>query len=110
MTEAAGKGGRDATVRGGLLRVDDSEVFVLSMPTLTDRLPAGLTGAERAVAMLLLEGLSNREVAQRRGTSVRTVANQVASLFRKLGVNARTEMVGALVLPRERSGAARKPR
>ena len=48
-----------------------------------------LTEAERAVMVLLGEGLSDEEVAQRRGTSVRTVANQVAALLRKTGAHTR---------------------
>lgn len=48
------------------------------------------------VAIALLEGLSNPEIATARQTSVRTVANQVASLFRKLGVRSRPEAVAAL--------------
>lgn len=32
------------------------------------------------------EGHSNAEIARARGTSARTVANQLAGLFRKLGV------------------------
>lgn len=51
-----------------------------------------LTAAEREVMALILADLSNAEVARRRGTSVRTVANQLQSLFRKLGVNSRAEL------------------
>ena len=52
-----------------------------------------LTRAELAVATALIEGASNREIAAARGSSVRTVANQVASIFRKLGVRSRGELV-----------------
>lgn len=51
-----------------------------------------LTGAELQVAAALVEGASNRQIATSRGSSVRTVANQVASIFRKLGVRSRGEL------------------
>lgn len=42
-----------------------------------------LTDAEREVLDLVRAGLSNRAIAERRGRSARTVANQIASLLRK---------------------------
>lgn len=48
-----------------------------------------LTEAERDVLELLLQGLSNREIASLRGRSVRTIANQVATLLRKTGAPSR---------------------
>lgn len=53
----------------------------------------GLTQAEREVVALLLEGRSNADIARTRGTSARTVANQIQSVFRKLGVGSRAELV-----------------
>jgi DNA-binding CsgD family transcriptional regulator len=38
------------------------------------------------------EGQSNAAIAKARGTHVRTVANQLAALFRKLGVASRAEL------------------
>jgi DNA-binding NarL/FixJ family response regulator len=75
--------------------------FVLSLPSPAEWLPSELTEAERDVAALVLEGLSNRAIAQHRKTSVRTVANQIASVFRKLKVAGRTELAG-VVLGRKR--------
>lgn len=43
----------------------------------------GLSDGERAVLTLLQRGLSNEEIATHRGTSPRTVANQVAAVLRK---------------------------
>ncbi len=48
-----------------------------------------LTTAENEVAHLIGAGLSNAEIARRRGSSPRTVANQAARIFRKLGVTSR---------------------
>lgn len=44
---------------------------------------AVLTSAERDVLSLVERGLSNRAIAAMRQRSVRTIANQVASLLRK---------------------------
>jgi DNA-binding NarL/FixJ family response regulator len=41
---------------------------------------------------LVCAGLSNREIGRRRGTSERTIANQVQSLHAKLGVRSRLEL------------------
>jgi DNA-binding CsgD family transcriptional regulator len=55
-----------------------------------------LSTAEYAVARLLVEGKSYAEMALLRGTSVRTVANQVASVFQKVGVSGRSEFLSSL--------------
>lgn len=52
-----------------------------------------LSSAERAVVQALLRGHSDREIAIERGTSERTVANQLRSIFRKLGVASRAELI-----------------
>jgi DNA-binding NarL/FixJ family response regulator len=72
------------------------EVVVFSLPLERPALPLSLSAAERAVAVGLLEGLSNAEIAVARHTAKRTVANQVAALFRKLRVRSRSEAVTAL--------------
>ena len=48
-----------------------------------------LTPSEREVAKLAREGLSNAAIAELRGTSPRTVANQLARIYRKLGCGSR---------------------
>jgi DNA-binding NarL/FixJ family response regulator len=73
--------------------VEDGEEFILlSYPVARPRSWDRLSDAERAVAEALLEGQSNAEIAAARGVAVRTIANQVASIFRKLGVRSRTEL------------------
>src|SRR5262245_50259691 len=52
------------------------------------RLPA----AEADVVRAAVAGSTNADIARRRGTSVRTVANQLASAFRRLGVSGRAEL------------------
>ena len=51
-----------------------------------------LTPAEREVLEDVIRGGSNREIAARRRASVRTVANQVAGLLKKLGAASRLEL------------------
>jgi DNA-binding NarL/FixJ family response regulator len=55
-------------------------------------LPPVLSRSENAVATLLLTGASNAQIAAARAKSARTVANQIASIFRKLGVRSRGEL------------------
>lgn len=54
---------------------------------------SALTPAERDIAALVAAGLDNSEIATRRGTSVRTVANQVASILRKLRLDSRRQVM-----------------
>jgi DNA-binding NarL/FixJ family response regulator len=53
---------------------------------------AALTPGERRIAEAVLGGLSNADIGRLRGTSTRTVANQLQNLYRKLGVRSRTEL------------------
>jgi DNA-binding NarL/FixJ family response regulator len=55
-----------------------------------------LTAAEMSVLQHLLLGHSNRAIARARQRSVRTVGHQVASIFRKLGVSSRRELLATL--------------
>jgi DNA-binding CsgD family transcriptional regulator len=93
---------RRGEVHGARVAVAGRDLFVLSMPSLVASLPAELTSAEREVAALLLDGKSNREVAALRGTSVRTIANQVGAIFRKLRVSGRVELGHTLLSGRPR--------
>ncbi|MFZ5896831.1 MAG: helix-turn-helix transcriptional regulator [Myxococcota bacterium] len=74
-------------------QVDSDEYAILSFPIPSATLPSELTGAERSVAMCVLEGCSNSEIALRRGTSIHTVANQLRGIFSKLRVSGRMELV-----------------
>jgi DNA-binding CsgD family transcriptional regulator len=55
-----------------------------------------LTALERDLVMAVLMGDSNQDVATRRGVSIRTVANQIAKVFRKLAVSSRRELSAKL--------------
>lgn len=54
---------------------------------------ARLTQAERNVLSSVIRGHSNQMVAALRGTSMRTVANQVASLLRKFQASSRADLI-----------------
>jgi DNA-binding NarL/FixJ family response regulator len=69
----------------------------IAMTRLTPVAPSAavLSDAERAVAVGMLDGKRAAAIARERRTSIRTVANQIANIYRKLGVASRRE---ALVL------------
>lgn len=52
----------------------------------------GLTVAEREVALLLLKGVSLKDIAAARDTAERTTRQQAAAVYAKAGVTGRTEL------------------
>jgi DNA-binding NarL/FixJ family response regulator len=67
------------------------EVAIFSFQFVTSPEGGSLTAAELAVFSAMLLGRSNADIARARGTSPRTVANQVASILKKLGCRSRAE-------------------
>lgn len=67
-----------------------------------------LTSAEREVALLILKGLSYKEIAEIRGTTERTVRHQAFAIFKKAGLTGRAEMAAFfledLLMPRSAEG------
>jgi DNA-binding CsgD family transcriptional regulator len=61
---------------------------------------------------MVAEARSNAEIAEARKTSQRTVANQLAAMYRKCGVSTREELIVALLEHRAgdvvRTGDARR--
>ena len=55
-----------------------------------------LTDAEVVVARLISQGLTNRSAAERLGVSVNTVATHVRSIFAKMDVRSRVQLVNAM--------------
>lgn len=51
-----------------------------------------LTKAEAEVGLLILKGLSHKEIAQVRQTSERTIREQARALYRKSGLSGRAEL------------------
>ncbi|MFY1621204.1 helix-turn-helix transcriptional regulator, partial [Micromonospora sp. WMMD736] len=92
--------------RGTQLRPEFDEVQRLALGTLTiDKLPIAdvarpitlsrwheLSPAEQDVALLAAAGWTNRAIAVRRGSSVRTVDAQVASIRQKLLITSRADI------------------
>jgi DNA-binding CsgD family transcriptional regulator len=93
----AGSGG-PAGLRGSALQVGIGNYVLLSLPRAWN-MPDNLTAAERQVALAVLSGLSNADIARMRGSSPRTVANQLATIFRKLGVRSRSELASRALFP-----------
>lgn len=84
-------------LRGIRLEAGSDELALLWWPL--DPAPpqlAPLSATEREIALLAARGLSNREIADARGRSPRTVANQLARVFRKLGVGSRVEVAARI--------------
>ena len=78
------------------LALAGDELMVGTSPLLDASHLAGLTVAESEVLALLIAGSTDRDIARRRATHVRTVAHQVQALFRKFGVHSRCELVAHL--------------
>jgi DNA-binding NarL/FixJ family response regulator len=83
-------------LEGSRIELEGRELAVLSFPMRVPSFPSKLSAAEREVALAVIEGRSNAEIAAARQTSVRTVANQIVATYRKLGVHSRPELIIAL--------------
>jgi DNA-binding NarL/FixJ family response regulator len=74
--------------RGGGARASNLRETVCAHPAL-------LTRREREVASLVARGLTNRRVARLLGVSCRTIDTHLSNVFRKLGIESRTQLVAA---------------
>jgi DNA-binding CsgD family transcriptional regulator len=57
----------------------------------------GLSPSERDVALFMIKGFSNTEIADLRGTTEGTIKAQSTAVFRKAGVNGRAQLLGAFI-------------
>jgi DNA-binding NarL/FixJ family response regulator len=97
------------TVKGGNIWVYPEFVYAMvrkltsqeSGKRETYRLPERLTPREKELAGKILEGLSNREIAEALGISERTVKAHLGSIYAKLHVTNRLEL--AMKLGRDRT-------
>lgn len=80
---------------GALSYLDDEQASlrVISIPRPDGPLEETLPRAELAVIRSLIEGVSYAEIARRRGTSTRTIANQITAVFRRMKVSGRSELL-----------------
>lgn len=57
----------------------------------------GLTTAERDVTLLIIRGLSVAEISAARDTAQGTIKAQSTSIFRKIGVGSKTELMSLII-------------
>lgn len=72
---------------------------IVSMARPDLRLPTVLSSAEQAVTRQVIEGITHTDAAKSRGTSRRTIANQLSAIFRKLRVSGRFELMRTITAP-----------
>jgi DNA-binding NarL/FixJ family response regulator len=77
--------------------VADRPLRVIGAPRPDGHLEKLLPAAELAVIRRLVEGCSYAEIAAERGTSTRTIANQITAVFRRLRVSGRNELLHRLL-------------
>lgn len=58
-----------------------------------------LTEAEKEIAILLLRGLSNQQIAAIRGKSLKTIENQSFSIYQKSGTTGKLEFIAYFISP-----------
>jgi len=76
---------------------EEGRTFLVMSYELPDwDLPDTLTASEREVLRAVLNGATQAQVAEAREVATATVANQLASIFRKLGVSSRIEIAARL--------------
>ncbi len=97
--------GRSGHVRGdarvSVVRTGDTALSVLSITRPDFALNAKLSRGELAVLSGLVEGMSHKQIAEQREASSHTVANQLTSAFRRLGLSGRLELLQSLAVPNQ---------
>ena len=83
---------RSGERRSAVRLMGDASACWLVLPVEALNLDPRLTQAERQVVVAVLNGRTNAAIAKARRTSSRTVANQLAGIYRKLGVASRWEL------------------
>lgn len=94
---------RDPVVRMSQFQ-HDGQTYAWIRIEIVPKLPASLTSAEAEVATLVIAGLSNTSIAIRRNTSVRTVANQLRSIYAKLSLGSRRQLCSQFSVERSLDG------
>lgn len=93
--QSGGSGTRPQSEPGAVrvCEVGGEELLVIEAPGSPEVPDVHLTEAEREVLAGVVDGLDNEQLARERGVSKSTIANQIATLMRKLGVGSRWELV-----------------
>ncbi len=99
MAVCAARRPQSRSLLGRLTRIDpaDDQLWVMSIRRPDLQFPVRLSDAEEAVLRQLLAGRSHAEISDDRATSPRTVANQLATAFRKFGVSGRGAVVQQVI-------------
>ncbi|HEX3853548.1 MAG TPA: LuxR C-terminal-related transcriptional regulator [Polyangiaceae bacterium] len=99
MTARAAVRQGSAPTLGRLTRVEaeQDKYWLVSVRRPDIQFPVPLSEAEAAVVRQLVSGHTHAEICEYRATSPRTVANQLASAFKKLGVSGRGAIVQRLI-------------
>jgi len=79
------------------IKANDDKYWLVSVERPDLEFPVPLSEAEAAVVRQLVSGHSHTEISQHRATSPRTVANQLASAFKKFGVSGRGAILQRLI-------------
>ncbi|TGL80018.1 helix-turn-helix transcriptional regulator [Leptospira yasudae] len=58
-----------------------------------------LTDKEKEIALLLLRGMSNHQIAAIRGKSLKTIENQTFSIYQKSGTTGKLEFIAYFISP-----------
>ena len=77
--------------------VGGTEAAACQLDSRAEHMLSRLTPCDRRVAMLVAEGLSNEDIAQRLRRSRRTIEFQLNAVYRKLDMHGRTQLVRALL-------------
>jgi DNA-binding CsgD family transcriptional regulator len=78
------------------ISIAGEDLLVGAYPLINESQISTLTDAERTVLGHILSGSTNKDIAKHCQTNVRTVANQVQSIFDKLHVRSRSELAAQL--------------
>lgn len=113
VSERMGCGAFDTAWRqGGRCTPEEAVALALAPLEPTDHQPrptdlvGSLTRREHEVAMLVTEGLTNREVARRLGIAEWTAVNHMRKVMQKLGCTSRVQVAGRMLrLLNPRAGA-----
>ncbi|MGM0557070.1 MAG: helix-turn-helix domain-containing protein [Myxococcota bacterium] len=97
MSDSTDKRDSEGQVQMPRLELHGREYVVFSapVPSLDDY--ARITESERDICQQILDGATDAQIADCRGTSTNTVSNQVRAILAKLDVGSRSELVARLV-------------